>query len=109
MPNETNQTTIEVNKYITLVIKVPSEIDIATYDGVTEMVRRINRAVGTIIPGTSRTGRGTGKQMTPEERKEFIEFYKKNGAQKTMEKYNLPDTKRVQQKVWYLKNKFGLK
>lgn len=112
-----NETKIELNEYIELKVLIPSETDIATFDGITEMVRKITRAAGTILPTrrkriyTSINAKWDEKLTT-----EFIEDFnvKKLSVEKIMKKYDLkttdPNNKNfIQKKIYYLKMKFNIK
>lgn len=109
MPNETVDTTIKLNEYITLVVKTPTTTDIATYDGIAMIVRRISKAVGTILPTTRKKYQRSNSKWNEESAKEFVNFYYKNGSEETAKKYNLPHSKTASQTKYVLVNKFNLK
>ena len=110
---ERNVTRIELNEFMTLEITVPTETDIATYDGISEMVRKMNRVIGGIIPSKKRSGNGNGPRLTKEQSLQFVKDAKHMSSDELIEKYELKTIDEpsnfIKKKVMYIKNRYNIK
>jgi len=114
--NNINTTKINLNENIVIEIKLPKEVDIATFEGTYEIVRRIGRAVSpmtsfkmSLDKRTDKTGRKV--KWTEEKAKYFMQDSNFLTTEQLLDKYNLTtvDPERYIAKLkYYLKSRFEM-
>ncbi len=108
-------TKIKLNEYISLEVEVPEETDIATFDGIGEMIRRIHKVSGGIIstqPQEKRGDAGRKTRWTKETARQFIENSYNMSDDEVIEKYNIKTIDKrgyIQKTRTYLRMKHNIK
>ena len=104
-----NKTIVKLNEYITIVVSIPQETDIATFEGIVEFIRKIRKSTGVLgvsVAGTSHR-KSSKSKWTLEKAKMYIADKKVLTNNDMIKKYGLPDSKKVSHMNWYLHKKFG--
>ncbi len=121
--NEERLIEIRMSEYVDLTVKLPTKCDIGTFSSITEMVRRINKSIGTIMPVSTvkraynfKKPININKAIWDKQRvKEFMQDYTdKVSNDDMMAKYDLKTSREdirgfLGRTAHYLKTKYNIK